>query len=63
MLDQFKRPWHIKIYNNACYIVEDADRRKLATFYYRDDQVIYGGLSKSEALQCAQAFARLSKEE
>ena len=62
MLDQFKRPWHIVPYEDASFIVKDDSGRAIAYFYYRDDAGRqFKDLTRDEAMEAAQAFARLSK--
>jgi hypothetical protein len=60
MLDEIPKPFKISD-NGSAFVVKDGTDRTIACFYYHDPAVRFHYLTKDEARQCAQAFARLSK--
>lgn len=59
---RFTPPWSVTDYNNACWIVADANGTKLGHFYYDDRQgmdTVSPSLTRAEAYAMAVNFARL----
>jgi len=59
---RFPPPWSIEDYNQACFIVKDANGRALGYFYYEEEPGRRGAanlLTKDEARRMAVNFAKL----
>ena len=55
-------PWSVEEYNDACFIVRDANGQKLAYVYFEDEpgrRSAAKSLSKDEARRIAANFAKL----
>jgi hypothetical protein len=59
---RFPPPWSIEEYNDACFIVKDADGHALGYFYFEEEpgrQTAAKLLTKDEARRLAANFAKL----
>jgi hypothetical protein len=59
---RFPPPWSVEEYNDACFIVKDADGQALSYFYFEDEpgrRSVAKLLTKDEARRLAVNFAKL----
>lgn len=59
---RFPPPWSVEEYNDACFIVKDADGQALGYFYFEDEpgrRSTAKLLTKDEARRLAVNFAKL----